>query len=414
MAVSPTQRSAASIPSPGSPAGSSPPKPPPAPNKAAAISDAFQPAKAAAVPAPASPPPPARREADALRESAVLLCGASQPDAYDVRDGATVQLDPDDVNDSADRDPDSGRFQAATEQVGRNAPLEGARLANLSASDRAHYQQVKQALAADPVAQLALQRQLFSGQVPGGKDAKGQGTTLDHLAQLANPNTALAAGIDRGALLADTVQELAVPSAIAQQTKNTCGPTTASIYVAMTRPAEYARLVTGLASPEGKVTLADGSTLGRVKDTIADDGSGRSASQRLLEPALMDRANGIAGYDNGKDKHTVFGVGTVPGALPDMIDSCLSAVLGKSFEHHDLLLWGKGGKVDQMARETAKGTPVPAMISYGGKLDLHWVMVTGVSKDTVRYINPWGREETMPRGKFEDVLRGMTWDPKAA
>lgn len=354
--------------------------------------------------------PPARTKEQAAKDAETLLRGAETSDPS-APNGATIVRDAADVNDVADTDPNSQRYQDAKAQVEANRALEKEKLATMSPQDQEKYQQVQKELQAanDPVAELALQKLLFEDKLPGAKDVKGQGTTLDNLATLANPCTQLADGLDRGKLLSDVVQELATPDAIAQHTKNTCGPTAASIYLAMNNPAEYVRLATGLASPSGQVELANGATLQRVDNTIADDGSGRSTSQRLMEPALMDYANGPLGYDNARDVHTIGGIGTVPGALPFMMEPVLEAVTGQQFDSIDLVYpWARTQVMDNIKALTDQGKQAMVMTQYtdAGMQGLHWITVTNVTDDQVTYVNPWGREETISRQQFEDMLRG--------
>ncbi|MDQ3265211.1 MAG: hypothetical protein M3Y59_16390 [Myxococcota bacterium] len=330
--------------------------------------------------------------------------------------GATVTRDVGHVNDPADRDPASPRYQAADAILQENRGLEDQSLAAMSPEDRANYQQVRTQVQAtgDKVAELSLQTMLLEGKLPGAQDLMGQGTTLDNLAALADPNTPLADGIDRGALLTDVVQEVATPSAIAQHTKNTCVPTAVSLQLAMNNPAEYARIATGLASPSGEVQLAGGQTLTREADTLADDGVGRSVSQRLIEPAFMEFANGWLDYRSGDDKHFLGPIPTFPGAPAVMADGLLEAIYGKGMEHRTGILFGV---MDEIERQTAAGGSVLATLSWedGGILQWHKIVVTGMEtvdgQEYVKYTNPWGQEERMPREEFERRLREANWDP---
>jgi len=61
----------------------------------------------------------------------------------------------------------------------------------------------------------------------------------------------------------------------------TCAPTTLAIDLAMRNPAEYARIALGLASPEGRVTLAGGLEIQREPGTATEEKSacsGKSSS----------------------------------------------------------------------------------------------------------------------------------------
>lgn len=377
-------------------------------------------------------PGPERTKGQALADAHRLLRGDVKSDVQ--KNGATVVRDPANSGVASDRDPNDPRYKEAKAQVEKNRPLEQAALNTLSPTDRAKYTTVQQQTqkAGDPVAELALQTMLLDGKLPGKKDLKGQGNTLDNLATLAGPCTAMAKGIDQAQLVSQVVKEVATPSSISQEMKNTCGPTTAAIHLAMNNPAEYVRLVTGLASPAGQVELAgkDNSilpdpgsllppagniVLTRVDGTATDDGSGRSISQRLLEPAFMNYANEGLGYDNGRDTHTIVGVPTgVAGAMPFMEERLLSGIYGTQFSHVDLALGDKSSNMQDIGAAANGGQPVPVMVQYNeGIANLHWVLVTKMDDKQVSYTNPWGREETMPRDKFEEMLRGYTFDPNA-
>jgi hypothetical protein len=322
-----------------------------------------------------------------------------------------ITTDVADANDPASRNPKTARFQAATQKTQQLKAEEAQVMATLPPPGQAQYSAVSAALAQtkNPVAQLALQQLLFEGTLQT-TDSHG-GTLLANLATLANPKTPLAPGLDRGTLLSEMVQELAQPSSIDQAQRNTCGATTASIYLANTRPAEYARLVNGLASPGGQVNMVEGS-LQRVADTTTDDHSGRTSTQRLLEPALMDYADGaLLTYDNTADKHELFGLPTVPGVLPSMMAKMLTGLMGRKAEAGGGLLV-KPGQADlaKLEASTRADLPVPTMINYAkdsNPFELHWVLATKVDAQQVTLVNPWGREETMPRAEFDRRLKGL-------
>lgn len=348
-----------------------------------------------------------RSEADARREAEQLLLGGP---ANRHENGADVTRDAPDVNSRLDTAQTSARHEAAEAQLEANQALEDARLSRMSAGDRAKYEAVKQRCldANDPVAAVALQKLLFDGKLPGAKDLAGEGTTLDHLASLADEQTPLAEGVDRDRLVTDLVQELATPSAINQGPRGTCAPTTIAIQLAMNQPAEYARIAAGLASPEGQVTLAGGQVLRREDGTAADDGTGRSVTQRLIGSAFMELANGDRDYDNAS--------GDGAGAWSNDLDRLYEAVMGRPMSDKRLTTdedkaWALG-VIDTQLRA---GASVPVALSWGD--GYHKVLVTGTETvdgvDYVKYVNPWGREERMPRADFEARLADLSYDPVA-
>jgi hypothetical protein len=122
---------------------------------------------------------------------------------------------------------------------------------------------------------------------------------LQHLHGLATGP--LAPGLQRATLLRSTIAEVENPANIEQRQQGTCAATSVALRVVERSPAEYARIVAGLATPAGTVTLKDGSSLSRNGGSIADTRSGRSESERLLQDAFMGFANGSLHYDVAAD-----------------------------------------------------------------------------------------------------------------
>ncbi|WNG28783.1 hypothetical protein F0U62_35885 [Cystobacter fuscus] len=299
--------------------------------------------------------------------------------------------------------------------VKANFKLEKEELAKLSKSDREKYMKVMATLNDNPtrgMGRLALQKMLFQGKLPGGKDFKGEGTTLDHLADAASGKN-LAEGVDRRAFTACLVREMATPSSINQGGRGTCAPTALMIDVAENNPAEYARISNGLASKEGKVELADGkTTLKREKETsFKYDDSQRSINQRIIAPALMEIANGSNDYNDATDEGS--------GASVQTLDRLNDAIHGKDMSYVEI----KNSKQQKAAMnvidaELKRGKNVLVGMFFeeaGEKHRRHKVLVTGTStvdgkdgvKEYIHFTNPWGTEERMPREEFMDRLRNM-------
>lgn len=311
--------------------------------------------------------------------------------------------------------------QEALRQIRDNRELEQAALEELPDSARQQYQDLAQGVEHDPKAQLALQVLLVEGKLSNGPKAKDGDSLLTSLHELAtNP---VAKGIDRKELLGDVLQEIATPSAIAQKNRGTCTATTLQIKMAMERPSEYARLVGGLASPEGKVPLANGDTLTREagtgtgqkiqvqykgKPTMVNDM--RSVSSQLWQPALMQYGYGPKyDYDNKTDK--VSG-GAAPNAA--FVSRMATGLAGE--ESASVRSWREeGGKkvdnrdamLDALRQELAH-RPVAAGLLWGegGNQGGHEILVTRMDADRVYFNNPHGLEESMALDEFKDRLQG--------
>jgi hypothetical protein len=132
-------------------------------------------------------------------------------------------------------------------------------------------------------------------------DAHVREGVMPYLAAIATGPTPL----DRADLLNDLLAELEVPARVTQGLKWTCESASVQILLAERDPVEYARLVAGLAVGEGKVKLADGSTIARVPDFASKTDAWRSWSSRLLQPAFATFGNGPLGYDNTHDRNSL-------------------------------------------------------------------------------------------------------------
>lgn len=349
-----------------------------------------------------------RTREDALQQMDPLLRGTPQ-EKVDKGLGTTILYDAADVNSAQDTSPTSARHLAAQAQVDANAELETEALGGLPEADRTAYLEVKQTCLdqQDPVAALSLQKLLLSGALPGESDLTGEGTLLDHLSALADGSAPLAEGVDRGQLLTDLVQELANPAAVDQGYRGTCAPTAVAIQLALDHPAEYARVMLGLASPQGEVTMAGGMVFKREPDvSFAPDNSGRALTQRILAPTFMEIANGPGDY------HDSTGAGD--GAWSDTLDRLYEQAFGQPMDESRLTTAkARAHAMDIVDTELAAGNQVPVAITYG--TGLHKVLITGTETvdgvEYVKVINPWGREERIARDNFEGRLQDINYDP---
>ena len=211
------------------------------------------------------------------------------------------------------------------------------------------------------------------------------------------------------------VQECATPSAVNQDTKGTCVATSIEIQLLRTNPAEYVRLVSGLASPAGEVKTAGGDVLKVEPDALTDD-TDRSLSQRLLAPALMEVGNGRSDYDNTEDQHHGPESDGKSGLTPAQADRVLESLYGKDFAFtvtDDAKKKEAGTQF--VLDEVAAGRSVLVGLQWGD--GGHKVLVVGTEtrdgQEYVKIINPWGREESIPKDDFEKRLRNVNYDPNA-
>ncbi len=339
-----------------------------------------------------------RGTTDAVKAVAAARAAGGAPGAIPAADRPRVERSP--ADSTRIRPARDGAIDRADEQMNLDA---------LPPEKRAMYERLARRVEGNPGAREALYNLLSIGTVSsptlrGGEDLL---SVLDRMT-----TQPLAAGIDRDALLQQTLIEIDDGSTIGQKDKNSCGATAVQVTLANRQPAEYARLVSGLASPEGRIGMANGDTLSREADWNAADG-GRSIPSRLLQPALMEYANGgLTNYDNGTDRSRRLDGSTYTGLYTDEAQRLYQGVLNAPATVEDTNLntgaATPAATMQNIADAIGRGQNVAALIDYPGTGG-HYVTVTGVRGDRVMYQNPWGTVESMPRAAFQARLLGAVY-----
>lgn len=292
--------------------------------------------------------------------------------------------------------------ERVAKQLEANTKLEEEALARLTPEQQEQYRQLAERTKNDPDARLALQLLLIEGKLTADPRSNDGKTLLETLAGLTTQE--LACGIDRDALICDLIQEIAVPSAINQQDKGTCTVTAIQIMLAAQQPAEYARIIAGLASPQGEVRLRNGELIRREPNTDSADGSKRSISSLLWQPAMMEYGNGNLNYDNEADKHS----DGHSGLYAHEVDRVMEGILGHKVATMHTQDVGVDALFASVAGAANAGQPVPVCVRWGvdkdGKHAYHEILVTKVENGRVYYTNPWGKEESMTFEEFRDRL----------
>ena len=299
-------------------------------------------------------------------------------------------------------------------------------LDRLSPEERTAYNTVRGQLAGNTTAQRALQKLLLDNRLTGEPRAHGGKTLLDQLNTMSQQP--LAARIDRQSWLADTLVEIYKPERICQHAWNTCGATSAQILMARENPAEYARLQSGLASPEGKVKMIGGDILQREAnwnpETSPHSGAEdlRTTSGKLFQSAVMELGNGFGfvNYDASADVHkpeiNIFGFtispniglpglpGGIPG-LPDVgMENILSQLTGKDYQNQTPMPWQREETWNDVEKALADGRgPVSTVLMWQGSMP-HYVQIDKISHDKVYFTNPHGVQQTLSKREFYDHL----------
>lgn len=168
-----------------------------------------------------------------------------------------------------------------------------AALAALGLPSAALYTAVYNLLSDGPTGAKQLEQLLEQGKLNAG--------TLENLNLLTREPRA--EGLDGALLTRETVAILSAPDQNVWQAKRfTCGATNLERQWAE-NPESFTALVAGLSSPEGKSQLPGGFTLERAPGSLADDHSGRTHTDRLIQSSIMATAGAGRGtYDVATDR----------------------------------------------------------------------------------------------------------------
>ena len=315
----------------------------------------------------------------------------------------------------------------ARQQLEANQAGEQQARDKMTPEQQQQYDQLSKSLEKDPMTRLSLQTLAMEGKLTGGEPSRDGGTLLGELAKMNDPANPIAGSINREQLVRSVINETAFPESIAQRDKSTCAPTTVQTMLAQKNPAEYARLVNGLAGTDdpsqlapgqkpGQVIGPDGTPLQRPKGGARFDKSDRSPSSQLLQGAFMEKANGAMRYDAKKDVSVDRKGKADDGGLDNrQTDKLMKAIFPTARHEAKDLTTIKNEKAREavaqqhlarIAERAQAGTPTPVGAKWDAKdkrgtaHDEHAVLVTKVTGDRVHYTNPWGHEESMPRAEF--------------
>lgn len=272
-------------------------------------------------------------------------------------------------------------------------------------------------LASDPMSKEPLKRLLESKRLLSLRDLHGGATLLTNLDQLVQEP--LAAGVDRRGLVSSALKQAENPGEISQGGRGTCTVTTVEYMLAKQAPAEYVRVLAGLATGDGSVKLANGKTAKRVPDSTAQDDSGRTEASRLFEASMMDFGNGLMSYSNKSDNNGVGPYTFLPGGLSSGgTTKVVNAVLDEHYHTGFALPYvtlGHAHLVKNLQAALAKGEMAPVSLDWRGdgewKPAGHEVLGLKIENGRFYFRNPWGNYDAPgaevggkdgPRRRIED------------
>lgn len=256
------------------------------------------------------------------------------------------------------------------------------------------------------IGRLYLGRLIETPSLLGSKDLVERKTLLDRLDALST--RPLAPGFDRAELLQALIMQTQDPGEISQGARGTCVPTTIEYMLAAKHPAEYVRVVSDLASPDGRARLASGAYIFREPGTENRDDSGRTVASRLFEAAMMEFGNGILDYRNDTDRSGAFGAG-FGGLTPRGATKLTNAALNEKrrtvlpvpgIGQVPFTSLGSERVMKELEQAVAKGQWVPAAIDWRATGEWrpsgHEVLVLKIEAGRVYFRNPWGPDFSKP------------------
>lgn len=236
------------------------------------------------------------------------------------------------------------------------------------------------------------------------------GTLLSNLAALASQplNASLTGHTTTEALLSSVLADVMNPNRIEQGTATTCTVASMQFELVADEPAEYARLMAGLAGPKGSVAMQGGGVL-RIGPGDADERArqGRSVSQTLFQSAAMEYANGrFSNYDPvlGLSVNTKTGEQR-PGLRPDNQQALLEKLFGVNYSINRLFTEKEAAgalkKLEGWDARGARNRPIVVDIDQG-KFN-HAVTLESVTKEKVLFRDPYGVLRSMAADAFPKV-----------
>lgn len=249
------------------------------------------------------------------------------------------------------------------------------------------------------------------------KDSQGR-SLLQVLVGLAGQE--MGPNLNRQTVLSELCAQIDQPGIMTQGDRNTCGPATIEHLQASRDPAEYARIVAGLTSREGSVTLKNGETLNRDRGSLTEQPINpgtqvRSSVSRLYQAALMEYANGEDEYDNRTDVHTNADDSTRTGLRVNEFERAVDALFGDHYDFKSVQRTTAQGRTDaehKIQRALSRGEQVPVLIEWddlnNDNWSGHYLSVIGMTDSTVVLRNPWGAGDSGgSNGPSRDALDGQ-------
>lgn len=232
----------------------------------------------------------------------------------------------------------------------------------------------------------------------GSTDVKGN-TLLSNLESMAaSPNK------DVRRALVSTMADIANPKRIWQGTSPTCTVTTMQFEVAKANPAEYTRLMAGLAL-DLQVTMAGGGVLKLTQTDLSPQAlkaQRRTITEAAFQDAAMDYANGSEVYDTKREESVRADGSTHKGLKGEMIRDLAVQLSNAKYERYDIPDdKTAAGVADVLAGKSTITVNSPVLVDIDMGSFNHCVAFDGIDQDNVFLRDPeTGNRESMSLAEF--------------
>lgn len=242
------------------------------------------------------------------------------------------------------------------------------------------------------------------------QDSRGA-TLVDNLDAIANQplNPAINDASPQDLLHSVMMESISPATQVNQSSYGTCTVTSLEYALAAKQPAEYARLVAGLAGPSGIATMQGGGELDLQPEYYAahlpnDD---RSASEVLFQSATMDFGDGALDYDASTDVNAPQAFG---GLTTDQQTQVAARLFNRPYvtwlpaQFNDII---SALAVLQQLDGRKLPTPIVVDIKVGDLANplYHALDFLGAADGEIYFRNPWGA------GNFQPMLGITSVDP---
>lgn len=258
-------------------------------------------------------------------------------------------------------------------------------------------------------------------------NTKAHKTLLDHLDTVAGQKLEPQLANRRGELLGKLVQETGRPAySVHQGNVGTCAATTVQMHLLQHSPAEYARVISGLASPEKSVVLADGSKMEAAQNQankfLKTGPDPRNVTERMFQGAVQQYGDQIPVEQGGHGKDYKYDANNPDntGMWDHQTGRVMKSLYNRDYSYQPLGANGSRGiesvPTDAKGKDKMRADlfnelknqmdshqgPIAAHVKWDvddkGRDALHEVLIEKMENGRVYFRNPWGSNRSQGAG----------------